>query len=346
MRVPRKATGGFERVNAATRQRAKALPQQRRPAVFLAFALVLFLSGCGWRGRQADHPSQIAQTNSRPEKDPRPAPPGAALTEQAAALIHARVATWFPNALLFKPVPHEPADLAWTLAPLIIQEASDDNRSVSPFGSTTPETPDPRTSPPSPNVHFASDVIQIRGHFHPRFTYWWPSPPAASPPGDISAVQGVRLTLDSNGAPVIWELLADPTGADVIFVARSLEQAAQKEFGGPLAGRRFAIETALSNAPNTVVARVIDDGPVPMGPILYLSADGGTIRTLICRCMPAQAGHLVSTSYYQLVNRPLPLMPPPPTSDALAPQTGSSPHPSPTAFHAPIQSRLRLPTQF
>ena len=335
----------FRMATAATRRCAAACSLPGCPPVFLALVLVLFPSGCGSRGRHADRPPPIAGTNARLEKDPGPAP-GAALTEQDTALILARVATWFANALLFKPVPQEPADLAWTLAPLIVQEASGDNHPVSPFGSTTPQAPGPRTNPPPPNVHFASDVIQIRGHFHPRFTYWWPSPSGGRPHPDRSAIQGVRITLDSSGAPVIWEVLADPSGANVIFVARSLEQAAEKEFGRPLPGRRFAIETAPGNSPNTVVARLIDDGPVPMGPILYLSADGGTIRTLICRCMPAQAGNLVSTSYYQLVDRPLPLLPPPPMSDAFASQNKSAADYCKTGYDAPLEMRLRLPARF
>jgi hypothetical protein len=57
----------------------------------------------------------------------------------------------------------------------------------------------------------------------------------------------------------------------------------------------------METAPITVVARVIDDGPVAMGPFMYLSAATRRVSTLICRCMPAQARKLISTSNYDLL---------------------------------------------
>ena len=59
----------------------------------------------------------------------------------------------------------------------------------------------------------------------------------------------------------------------------------------------------MEAAPNAIVARVIDDGPVPMGPIVHLSAGSHNVSTLICRCMPTQAKSLLETKTYEL--RPL-----------------------------------------
>jgi hypothetical protein len=86
-----------------------------------------------------------------------------------------------------------------------------------------------------------------------------------------------------------------------MFVSHSLEVAALAEFGKPLPGRRYAIESSVEEAPDVIVARVIDDGPVAMGPIVYLSASTRTVSTLICRCMPAQVRRLVATSTYDLL---------------------------------------------
>ena len=58
---------------------------------------------------------------------------------------------------------------------------------------------------------------------------------------------------------------------------------------------------AWRQAPDVVVARVIDDGPVAAGPIVYLSAGTRAVSTLICRCMPAQARKLLATSTYDLL---------------------------------------------
>ena len=100
---------------------------------------------------------------------------------------------------------------------------------------------------------------------------------------------------------MIWEVLADNSKAKLFFVSLSLEAAAAAEFGKPLPGRRYAIERSVEAAPDVIVARVIDDGPIPMGPIVYLSAGTREVSTLICRCMPAQAGKLVATRTYDLL---------------------------------------------
>ena len=109
------------------------------------------------------------------------------------------------------------------------------------------------------------------------------------------------MTLNSSRLPVIWEVLADSSGADIIYVSQSIEAAALREFGPPLPGRHFAVERSTSDAPRVVVARVIDDSPAPMGPIVYLQAGTSDVSTIICRCMDAQAKRLVGTAQFRLI---------------------------------------------
>jgi hypothetical protein len=116
------------------------------------------------------------------------------------------------------------------------------------------------------------------------------------------ALQGVRMTLNPAGGPVVWEVLADSSGVEVIFVSRSLESAALAEFGKPLAGRRYSVERGVKESPNVVVARVIEDGPIAMGPMVYLGAGSRSVSTLICRCMAAQAKQLVESRNYELTS--------------------------------------------
>ena len=112
--------------------------------------------------------------------------------------------------------------------------------------------------------------------------------------------QGLRITLDSQDQPAIWEILADTSGRQLVFISQSLEAAAAAEFGKPLPGRRYSIERSLKEAPNVIVPRVIDDGPAATGPIIYLSEGNRNVSTLICRCMPAQAKRLVATRTFDL----------------------------------------------
>jgi len=95
-----------------------------------------------------------------------------------------------------------------------------------------------------------------------------------------------------------------------------LEVGAAIQFQKPLPGRRFCVERSLKETPHVIVARWIDDGPLPMGPILYVGAGTHNILTIACRCMPTQARRLVSQEFYNLITLP-------------GPQTRAAPSPSP-----------------
>ena len=50
-----------------------------------------------------------------------------------------------------------------------------------------------------------------------------------------------------------------------------------------------------------VVARVLADGPMAMGPFVYLTEPGLEVTTLLCRCMPAQVDDFFANTYYELI---------------------------------------------
>ena len=130
-----------------------------------------------------------------------------------------------------------------------------------------------------------------------QFNYVWFQ---TEPNSDLRRPQGVRITFDPDGKPIVWEVLRDDSGARLLFVSQSLEAEAMTNHPAPLPGRRFWVERAVNDDPDVVVARIIDDGPVPMGPILYLDSTSHDVITLICRCMDAQADELVGTGTYGL----------------------------------------------
>jgi hypothetical protein len=204
------------------------------------------------------------------------------------------------------------------LAPLIIQSLASTNASELWRDAVT-------TALGRPAVAAGTNATTIHGQTVPQYYYVWnyptPSHPAAA------TQQGIRITLNSAGAPVIWEVLGDSSGADVIYVARSIEVLAQAEFGSPEPDRKFSVEQSLARAPRTVVANVIDDGPVLMGPIVYLETATRDVAALICRCMPAQFEQLLGQREYLLQ-----LMAAPP---------GATNFPA-----AALESRLRLPKTF
>jgi hypothetical protein len=217
------------------------------------------------------------------------------------ALVYERATNVLTTAHFIKPIEPLNADFGFKLAPLIIQEAIGDEPLKDVFGALSLSNGIIILDRSSPTVYLQVDEVEIDAKPHQRFTYLWCySTENPRHNNRVLGIQGMRITTDSSGSPVIWEVLADESGLDLVFVAESLESAAKKQWGKTQPGRRFAIEQSRGKAPHTVVARVIADGPVPMGPIVYLLRDSRSVNTLVCRCMPAQAKSLLTSSLYQL----------------------------------------------
>jgi hypothetical protein len=244
--------------------------------------------------------------------------PGQSPAAPPYAEIYRRATNEFAEAAFFKPAEPKSKDMGFTLAPLILQQVNGAKEPLSladRFGTLSMSNGVPVLDLSRPAIYWEADAVQIKEKAHARFSYVWCYPPGPheSEPGQgsntLSAgrgepalpMQGIRITLNSDGQPMIWEVLADSSRAQLFFVSQNLEAAAMAEFGKPLPGRRYAIERSVQEAPNVVVARVIDDGPVAAGPIVYLSAGTRTVSTLICRCMPAQARKLQATRTYELL---------------------------------------------
>lgn len=226
------------------------------------------------------------------------------------AAIEERTALVFTNAILFKPRANIPTtDLAFTLAPLLIREVAVSAK---------------ETNCGLDKVFYRLGAAEIAGITRPQMTYLW------SCGREKESALGVRITLDSHGLPVLWEVLDRQSDLQVVFVSESLEAKAKALFGAPASGRRFAIEQAMGVTPDVVVARVIEDGPTAMGPIVHLTAEPCDISTVICRCMPTQARQLVATKYYQLK----------PLTDAIKESL------QPPEKNPPLDERLRLPPGF
>ncbi len=205
--------------------------------------------------------------------------------------------------MLFKPHTTNEEELSFKLAPFIFQEtvsasaAAADTDAMGRVVSTNGTMSLDRTRPA---VYFAASTPLFNGRPHAQLAFVWLYDLGAAGSKSPIPVQGIRLTLDSSGEPVIWEVLADNSGREVIFVSQKLESAAAAEFGAVLPGRRHAIERGTNDAPRAIVARVIDDAPLPMGPMVYLTRDSRSASTVSCRCMPVQARKLARTETYDL----------------------------------------------
>ncbi len=211
-----------------------------------------------------------------------------------------------PDALYYKPA-GSVSDLDAYAAPLIVQEAQPAGR----IGRVrVDENGRPSIEAGTPTVYYGRSRCTLDGREYEQLIFLWFYAQALEPASSSSVpVQGIRITLDFGGLPFIWETMANDQPTRVIFASRRLETLAKQQYGPPPPGRRHSLETAVASdgvasdavasEPGAIVARVVEDGPLPMGPIVHLLRDG-TVGTLICRCMPSQVDNFVETLPYDL----------------------------------------------
>ncbi len=201
------------------------------------------------------------------------------LSTATRASIYERARLHFDRTVLVKPEESERPE--FKLAPLLLEEVTSENDAPG-----VPYT-----------VYFWQTFARANDQALDQFNYVWFDHQAGKHGRNP---QGIRITFDRTGKPILWEPLRDDTGARILFVSQSLEAAAMTNYPAPLPGRRFWVERSVAEAPDTVVARIIDDGATPMGPILYLDAGSQDVSTLICRCMDAQATEVTGIGLYGL----------------------------------------------
>jgi hypothetical protein len=213
----------------------------------------------------------------------RPTTEPASLGATARLEIYERAFRPFAVAVLARPAPGSIEGPAFDLAPLLLQE-------IEP--GSAPDAAKPGV------VQFSESTVDVGAQELDRLTYLW----RYSTEG--RGVQGIRATLGSDGFPLWYEVLADSSAGRLIFVSSTLEEAAASQFGPPLEGRSHAIERSVTEAPDVVVAGVLEPGPMPLGPFAYLTREDHDVSTLICRCMPSQVEQIVDGREYRLERLP------------------------------------------
>lgn len=216
----------------------------------------------------------------------------------------ARALIEFDRAILLKPRDSE-GGLEERLAPLIVLETTGpigEGLDNAGFGAARF---DPQghlqIDASQPTLYTDRSTITIRNVEYVQISYhWWFPPMRTDSAATARTSGGVRITLGEDGFPLLWEVLGSRGDTKTIFVSASLERAAVEAFGGPLPGRRYAVERRIANKAAAPVVRVLEDGPIPMGPYIYFDAKTHGVTTLLCRCMPSQVQRFVGTMYYDL----------------------------------------------
>jgi len=203
----------------------------------------------------------------------------------------ARTLIEFDQARLYKPNEAGITGAAFNLAPLIMQENAPVSEGAA--GSLFEGIP--------PTVYTTTSSSVLGGVPHEQVTYRWSCPHLAPIEGKEGlTVRWIRMTLGQDGFPLVWEVGDDTASANMLFLSEPLETAGREVFGGPLPGRRFSVERSIDETPETVVMGMVKDGPIPMGPYIYLASDGCAVTTVLCRCSPSQVNDIIESLYYDL----------------------------------------------
>ncbi len=284
------------------------LPPRSRLRLTHVSAIVVWsaASGCHHPGSSAPGPSpHLSQspevsgpiTSDTPESSPVQSPSGDVTRERR-----------FARAVLFKPresIEGTPPD---PMAPLIMSEllpGEDGPDQAAWFGARSGIPGQGDETPAPPTIFTAKTRALIHGRCLDVLSYtWWYHTGQRVSEGTGLDARGIRLVLGEDGFPLICEVASGTTRSGrklrIIYISQSLEDRASQTVGAPLPGRRFSVEPSIEEAPHVVVAGVFEDGPMPLGPYLYMEAGSRNIVELLCRCSPAQVEQVVATEVYDL----------------------------------------------
>jgi hypothetical protein len=130
----------------------------------------------------------------------------------------------------------------------------------------------------SPKVYAIFKKLPINGHEHVQLTYtaWYPAHPRMKAidleEADIDSCV-LRITLDADNAPLVYETIAACGCFHKAFVERWVEDAARQTFGPPEEGKKYSVQRTVRDAIEWDVAGVVDEPrEQPRRPVIFLKA--------------------------------------------------------------------------
>jgi hypothetical protein len=200
--------------------------------------------------------------------------------ETPATIVHGTPVTYTKSDLESHSCADLDADLvAW--APIIVQGIQSDgararyDRRADAIGSPVLEAGGSSVGVDvdAPALFARVEHARVRGHELKQLVYvfWYPERPIGTL--ENGSVDGgiLRITLDVNGRPGVFEY-SQPCGCfHGVFVAENVEASAHTEFGDIQPDRRYAVEPAITGNEDWVVRDLVEVAPGTR-PTLYLSA--------------------------------------------------------------------------
>jgi len=179
------------------------------------------------------------------------------------------------------------------LAPIIIHE--------SPVNGKTGAPPLLDFEGNKPRVRLLRSEVELNGVTHPQLTYSWEYGKTTTGSPALRPERFLRMTLDSRGYPAVYEIYTEEGRLGNLHVSLALEQAAAREYGPPLPGRKYSVETARRDSGEAGLSGVVEEPPEALGPLVYLDSPGREIVALTCRCSPSKTARAEGSHHYELV---------------------------------------------
>ena len=274
-----------------------SLTNNTRRQTVLMIVPVLLGARCATAQVTAPPPPAPAQTPPTPVK----APP--ARSSNADRPVHAPSGE-FTSAILFKP--RDEPDLKWLtdLAPLVVEQVPDKTPSTTKKGFFGALVLDDRNAlvldPAQPTLIVDMREVEHGGLTYRQLSFGWVYTWSKT----SANTRSICMTLAPDGFPCVWEVGGPQnTGTRRFYLSRSFEAKCVEQFGPPLPDRQNAAEQAKTDTPHTVIAGLVEDGPIPMGPYVYLQNDTHTIKAITCRCSPALVETIIDSRDYELKPR-------------------------------------------
>lgn len=130
-----------------------------------------------------------------------------------------------------------------------------------------------------PTVYGYARTVLIGGQPHVQLTYaiWYPMHPKLKQPIDAEAgkIDGatLRITLDSQHRPAIYETLNNCGCHHRLYPADTLEAAAMKDHGKPLSGKVLSIEREVTGKYDLIIPKVLKlEGPTHLQALIRIRA--------------------------------------------------------------------------
>lgn len=199
----------------------------------------------------------------------------------------------FKFARIYLPHGSDRKNTGHLLAPIIIHETPKRRKPGAPLWLDSDGN--------KPRVRLLRSEVELNGVTHPQLTYSWEYGKSTTGSPAPPAERILRMTLDSRGYPAVYEIYTEEGRLANLHVSLALEQAAAREHGPPLPGRKYSVETARLDSLEAGLSGVVEEPPEALGPLLYLDSPGREIVALTCRCSPSKTAEAEGSHRYELV---------------------------------------------